>query len=258
MRSMTPTTRSRPARHRARRSAAGPPSARDHDSRSPQRTGSPLAADARPAGALRPAWMVTVVALGAVAGAVSLGGWWGGCGGGLVGAACALWLARQPTAAERAQRLRFATDLPFAVDLIAAALRAGATPDTAARLVAQAVGGPVGARLSLVERALRAGAPLGDAWAHLGDGEAARRVIRAARRSGHSGAALAGSLTRVADDLRADALAATEARARTAGVLVVLPLGLCFLPAFVLAGLVPVIVAVVGGVLTTLTPVTPP
>jgi hypothetical protein len=31
----------------------------------------------------------------------------------------------------------------------------------------------------------------------------------------------------------------------------VLPLGLCFLPAFVLTGLVPVIVAVVGGVLTT-------
>jgi len=202
--------------------------------------------------------MVTVVAFGTVAGAVLVGDWWGGCGGGLVGMACAVWLARQPTSAERAQRLRFIAELPFAVDLVAAALRAGATPDTAARLVAQAVGGPVGVRLSLVERALRAGAPPGDAWAHLGDSEAARRVIRAARRSGHSGAALAGSLARVADDLRADAVAATEARARTAGVLVVLPLGLCFLPAFVLAGLVPVVVAVVGDVLTALTPVTPP
>ena len=50
----------------------------------------------------------------------------------------------------------------------------------------------------------------------------------------------------------------TPAAARTAGVLVVLPLGLCFLPAFVLAGLVPVVVAVVGDVLTALTPVTPP
>jgi hypothetical protein len=61
---------------------------------------------------------------------------------------------------------------------------------------------------------------------------------------------MAGSFARVADDLRADAVLAAEARARTAGVLVVLPLGLCFLPAFVLTGLVPVIVAVVGGVLT--------
>ncbi|HEX7746632.1 MAG TPA: secretion system protein, partial [Micromonosporaceae bacterium] len=54
---------------------------------------------------------------------------------------------------------------------------------------------------------------------------------------------------RVADDLRADRAAAAEAAARRAGVLVVLPLGLCFLPAFILAGLVPVIVAVLGDVL---------
>jgi pilus assembly protein TadC len=202
--------------------------------------------------------MVTVVALSGVAGAVSVGGWSGGGGGVLVGIACAVWLARQPGAAERAQRLRFTAELPFAVDLVAAALRAGATPETAVRLVAQAVGGPVGVRLGLVERALRAGAPPGDAWAHLGDSEAARRVVRAAQRSGYSGAALAGSLTRVADDLRADVVAATEARARRAGVLVVLPLGLCFLPAFVLTGLVPVVVGVVGGVLATLTPLTPP
>ena len=33
-------------------------------------------------------------------------------------------------------------------------------------------------------------------------------------------------------------------------MLIVLPLGLCFLPAFVLAGLVPVIVAVLGDVLS--------
>jgi pilus assembly protein TadC len=69
-------------------------------------------------------------------------------------------------------------------------------------------------------------------------------------RSQHSGAAFAGSLQRVADDLRSDSLIATEAAARRAGVLIVLPLGLCFLPAFVLAGLVPVIAAVLGGVLS--------
>ena len=44
-------------------------------------------------------------------------------------------------------------------------------------------------------------------------------------------------------------LIAADADGRRAGVLIVLPLGLCFLPAFVLAGLVPVIVAVLGGVL---------
>jgi pilus assembly protein TadC len=202
--------------------------------------------------------MVMVVPLGALAGAVSVGGSPGAVGGLLVGIATAAWLARQPSTSERAWRRRFAAELPFAVDLVAAALRAGSTPESAARQVARAVGGPVGERLSLVERALRTGAAAGEAWQHLGGGEAARRVARAALRSGHSGAALAGSFARVADDLRADAVLAAETRARTAGVLVVLPLGLCFLPAFVLTGLVPVIVAVVGGVLVTAPSTAPP
>ncbi|MEU8614146.1 secretion system protein, partial [Actinoplanes sp. NPDC048791] len=58
-----------------------------------------------------------------------------------------------------------------------------------------------------------------------------------------------GALTRLADDLRGDRSVAVEAAAHRAGVLIVLPLGLCFLPAFVLAGLVPVVVAVLGDVL---------
>ena len=40
-----------------------------------------------------------------------------------------------------------------------------------------------------------------------------------------------------------------EAAAQRVSVLIVLPLGLCFLPAFVFAGIVPVIVAVLGDVL---------
>jgi hypothetical protein len=60
---------------------------------------------------------------------------------------------------------------------------------------------------------------------------------------------MAGALTRLADDLRADRSVAAEAAARRAGVLIVLPLGLCFLPAFLLAGLVPVVVALLGDVL---------
>lgn len=196
-------------------------------------------------------WTIIALPLGSVAGIVSIGGWWGGATGVLAGTACAVWLSRQPTPRQRAHQRRFAAELPFTIDLVAAALRAGSTPDSAVRTVAQASGGPVGGCLTRVEQALRAGAAPGDAWAHLGDSGAARRVVRAAQRSGHSGASLGGALARVADDLRTDAVLAAEARARTAGVLVVLPLGLCFLPAFVLTGLVPVIVAVVNGVLTT-------
>jgi pilus assembly protein TadC len=60
---------------------------------------------------------------------------------------------------------------------------------------------------------------------------------------------MAGALGRVAADLRAARRADAEAAAQRLGVLVVLPLGLCFLPAFLLTGVVPVVVAVLGDVL---------
>jgi pilus assembly protein TadC len=161
------------------------------------------------------------------------------------------WLRGRPTPAQLREIHQVEGDLPFAADLLASALRAGAPPDVAAGCAGRALGGPLGERLQRVERALRLGAPAEEAWSYLTAGGvvATSRLARAAVRSQHSGAALAGSLLRVADDLRADRLIDADAAGRRAGVLIVLPLGLCFLPAFVLAGLVPVIVAVLGGVL---------
>jgi len=149
----------------------------------------------------------------------------------------------------RRRRLRAAADLPLAADLLAAALRAGAPVDQAVVAVADALAGPLGSRLSRVARALRLGAEPAEAWRHLDAVPGGERLAAAAIRSAASGAALAGAATRLADDLRAGRSAAAEAAARRAGVLIVLPLGLCFLPAFILAGLVPVIVAVLGDVL---------
>ncbi len=183
-----------------------------------------------------------------------VGGWvgtvLGAVLGPILGVAASRWLARQPSRRAVAEERQVAGDLPFAADLLAAALRAGASPDVAARCVATAVGGPVGQRLGRVERALRLGAPADQAWSYLGRADGAARIVQAAVRSQHSGAAFAGALHRLADDLRADRLIAADAAGRRAGVLIVLPLGLCFLPAFVLAGLVPVVVAVLGDVLS--------
>lgn len=196
----------------------------------------------------RRAWMAAIV-VGALV-AVAIGGWPGLFVGAVVGIGVQRWMARQEPAARRAERRQVGYELPFAADLLAAAMRAGAAPDVAARCVSRAMPGPLGARLSRVDRALQFGAPAAEAWAYLDDAPGAARVGQAAVRSQHSGAAFAGALQRVADDLRVDALIAAEAAGRRAGVLIVLPLGLCFLPAFVLAGLVPVIVAVLGGVLS--------
>src|SRR5262249_13390382 len=134
------------------------------------------------------------VLLGSVSGLILVGGWFGPGLGFALGLAGAWWLRRQPTPAQRRELDAVQADLPFAADLLAAALRAGAAPDAAARLVAGAVGGSVGARLSLVDRALRLGASSTEAWGYLGEARDARRIADAAERSAHSGAAFAAAL----------------------------------------------------------------
>ncbi|MEV6305134.1 type II secretion system F family protein [Actinoplanes sp. NPDC051861] len=183
----------------------------------------------------------------AVAGFV--GTWWGLVAGLVAGIGAERYLRRREPAEVKRDRLRAQSDLPLAADLLAAALRAGAPVDRAAAAVADALGGPLGDRLQRAARSLRLGAEPGEAWTHLVGVAGADRLVAAAVRSSASGGALAGALERLAGDLRADRSAAAEAAAQRAAVLIVLPLGLCFLPAFLLAGLGPVVVAVLGDVL---------
>jgi pilus assembly protein TadC len=177
----------------------------------------------------------------------------GGRSGAILGVVVALaldrLLRRLEPAAVRARREAEAADLPLAADLLAAVLCGGAPVDRAAAAVGEALAGPLGDRLVLVARELRLGGGPAEAWAHLAPVPGADRLIRAAVRSAEHGGAMAGALTRLAADLRADRLVAVEAAAGRRGVLLALPLGLCFLPAFILAGMVPVIVAVLGDVL---------
>lgn len=218
----------------------------------------PNGADPRHASDLRsdasgrrmPAWRAW--ALGVLVGC-AVGVLVGGVAGALVGLGAAagtgVALTRLEPAANRRERARARSDLPIASDLLAAALRAGAPPARAAAAVGAALGGPVGERLLRVDRALRLGCGPAEAWAHLADLPGGDRIVGSAVRSAEHGAALARSLDRLAEELRAARSAEGEAAARKAGVLVVLPLGLCFLPAFLLAGVVPTVVAVFDDVL---------
>ncbi|WP_372451809.1 type II secretion system F family protein [Catellatospora tritici] len=160
-----------------------------------------------------------------------------------------LLLGRQEPTAVRLEREQAVGELPWAADLVAAALRAGVPLDAAVLAVAAALPGPLATRLRRIGRSLRLGATPVEAWQHLSDLPMAARLTAAVERSSASGTALAGALHRCADDLRADAGFRRQATAQRNAVLVVLPLGLCFLPAFVLAGLVPVVLAVLGEVL---------
>jgi pilus assembly protein TadC len=190
-----------------------------------------------------------VAALGGLAVGVLVGGWPGLVAGIVTAVLLGRYLVRLEPAGRRREREQAALDLPYAADLLAAALRAGLPTDRAVREVADALGGPVGVRLGRVAGAITLGLPPALAWRPVHDLPAGTRMSAAVARSTHSGAALAGAFTRLADDLRATRLAEVQAAAQRAGVLLVLPLGLCFLPAFVVAGIVPVIVAVLGDIL---------
>ncbi len=107
--------------------------------------------------------------------------------------------------------------------------------------VALAFDGPTATLLADVARLTSLGAPPEDAWSTALRDQRWAPVARAVIRAHHSGAALADVLNRVATDLRSDLRARAETAAARASVKAVLPLGLCFLPAFLLIGVVPVV-----------------
>jgi pilus assembly protein TadC len=153
----------------------------------------------------------------------------------------------------RAQR-RAATDVePLALagawDLLAACLRAGVPVSAAVRAVAEGLGEPAGPALLRTAELLALGADSTQAWLPALECTATARLAKAARRSGRSGTAFAETLTRLATEVRADARERSEARAQRAGVLIAAPLGLCFLPAFLVIGVVPVLIGLAGGLM---------
>ncbi len=187
--------------------------------------------------------------LAAVGVAVLGGGWYGLVAGLIVVLPARRVLGRLEPPAARRERQHAAADLPYLVDLLAAGLRAGLPVERTVAVVAAAAKGPAADRLARVARAVTLGLPPNQAWSALSDLPGGARVTATVARSADSGAALAAAFERLADELRAGRTTAADAAARRAGVFIVLPLGLCFLPAFVFAGVVPVIVAVLGDLL---------
>lgn len=145
----------------------------------------------------------------------------------------------------------------FLLDLLAAGLASGAPPELAIEAVAAAVGGSqdVALRvavepLRLVGRLLRLGSDPVTAWSVLDGYPELQPVAAAGRRCANSGARLAVMLSDTAGDLRARHRDAAVAGAHRLGVWALLPLGCCFLPAFICIGVVPVVLGVAGQVLT--------
>ncbi|MEV6021137.1 MULTISPECIES: type II secretion system F family protein [unclassified Streptomyces] len=178
----------------------------------------------------------------------------GGLAGVLVGSAAGFgvrwWLRRRnPVPPEEYDTSLAARQLPLAADLVAACIAAGASPVAAAQAVGDALGGPVGERLARGAAEVRLGGEPVDAWRRLASLPGAGGLARLLDRAGDSGVPAAVPVGRIAAEARAEWGRTATARARRAAVMVTAPVGLCFLPAFLAIGVLPVVIGLAGGLL---------
>ncbi len=161
---------------------------------------------------------------------------------GAAGVLLSWWVGRlePPSAARR--RADISDHLPLAVDLLAACAAVGRPVETSLRVVADSVGGAVSAELRAVASRIELGADPVAEWSRLGQDPSFRPLARTMCRTIQSGAPLVDGLALLAEDRRRERRMQSQVRARSVGVKAAGPLAACFLPAFMLVGIVPTVV----------------
>lgn len=150
-------------------------------------------------------------------------------------------LGRLRTGAQARRQAELTADLPQACDLLVACLEAGLPQRVGAEVVAGGLDGAIAERLAEAAAKIRLGLAEERAWQELSAEPALAGLARELARGAGSGVALAARLRALGLDARREAFAAAEVRAKKVGVQSVLPLMVCFLPAFVLLGVVPIV-----------------
>lgn len=145
--------------------------------------------------------------------------------------------ANQRRAADR----RIQAEAPEVLALLVACLAAGGSLPESTAAVGDAGVGELHRILRGVSAAMRLGASPDAAWLRVKDIPGLEAAVSAIVRSERTGAPLAESLLGVVAEARRHRAEVAMVSARSAGVRAVLPLGLCFLPAFVLVGVIPVV-----------------
>jgi Flp pilus assembly protein TadB len=175
----------------------------------------------------------------------------GGLAGAVLAMACVVGIPMATRTMEsrdaRQRREDLERQAPLLADLLAATLASGAPMRPALAAVGAAIGEPSLGALRPVLAAIDLGADPAVAW-RTADGPLAT-VAAAVVRSTESGAPLSTVLARISDDMRRERQAAVEVAARAAGVRAVAPLAACFLPAFLLVGVVPVVASLAGALI---------
>ncbi len=151
------------------------------------------------------------------------------------------WLGTLEPPSVTREREEVSRDLPLAVDLLAACAAVGLSVDRSLAQVSRAVGGALARRFDVMAARLQLGADPVAEWSRLCQDELLAPLGRTMMRSHESGAPVVDGLTRLALDRRRERRTQTQLRARSVGVKAAGPLAACFLPAFMLVGVVPTI-----------------
>lgn len=136
---------------------------------------------------------------------------------------------------------------PAAYELFAACLRSGLSAEIGARAAASAAPAAMARELRRSADLIALGADPQEVWSRADPTGAIGELAGPARRSARSGASMAVALDELAERRRSELDEVAHAHAERAGVLIAGPLGLCFLPAFVCIGIVPVVLGLVDG-----------
>lgn len=168
------------------------------------------------------------------------------------------WRPRRPVPRTRRKRAGIAPadDPALALDLLAAAGQAGLPVSSALIEAGAACGGSLGEAMVRAGSSLLLGAEPEQAWvdaAHASAGAREAQGVNVIRDQlvlvAGSGAPGVDLLHAAADGVRRRRRRAAEAAAATLSVRLVLPMGLCALPAFLAFSVVPVVLSLLGSVL---------
>jgi pilus assembly protein TadC len=174
--------------------------------------------------------------------------------GGLVGVASGVaaglatrWALSRMGSGDGGRSKELARQAPDAVDCLAACLAAGADLWTAMEVVADAFGEPTAGVLRRAVTRHWLGSPHTETFAEMLAEPCTSGIARVLVRSIESGAGVSRALAAGADQMRRERNGELERRARSLGVKAVAPLGLCFLPAFVVVAVVPIVGSLLTG-----------
>jgi len=163
------------------------------------------------------------------------------------GLGVAIWLGLRADPSDAAAKRELTKSFPLVLRFLAAVVQTGAPVRSAANAVCDVADEPNAGRLRSVLARCDVGFTDAEAWRTLADDPVWGDVARELSRCVETGAATGDVLLTAATQASKTAAASAITAARSVGVSSTLPLVCCFLPAFLLVGVVPIIGGLIGG-----------